>query len=47
MAHIGNRDILLMSVVSVLVGSITLIADFFTRGRFYKVRGRKSSSIHP
>ena len=46
MSHIGNRDILLMSIVSVLVGSITLIADWFTRGRFYKSRGRRSSG-HP
>jgi heat shock protein HtpX len=43
MSHIGNYDIRLMSIVSVLVGSIQLIADFFTRGRFYKMGGRKKS----
>lgn len=31
MSHIGNRDILVMSVVVVLVGIITLLADFFLR----------------
>jgi heat shock protein HtpX len=31
LAHIGNRDILLMSVVVVLVGLITLASDFFLR----------------
>jgi heat shock protein HtpX len=31
LAHIGNRDILLQTVVVVLVGIITLIADFFLR----------------
>jgi heat shock protein HtpX len=35
MSHIGNYDIRLMSIVSVLVGSIALIADWFTRGVFY------------
>ncbi len=48
MAHIGNRDILFMSIVSVLVGSITLISDFFTRGRLYgSRRSSKSSSMPP
>jgi len=48
MSHIGNYDIRLMSIVSILVGSVTLIADFFTRGMFYG-RGRKkeSSDVHP
>ncbi len=30
-SHIGNRDILLMSIVVVLVGLISIIADFFLR----------------
>ncbi|MBD3366241.1 M48 family metalloprotease [candidate division WWE3 bacterium] len=47
MSHIGNRDILLMSVVSVLVGSITLLADWFTRGRSYRSRRRSKSSSMP
>lgn len=35
LSHIGNYDIRLMSIVSVLVGSIALLADWFTRGVFY------------
>lgn len=31
LAHIGNRDILLMSAVVVLVGLISIMADFFLR----------------
>ncbi len=31
LAHIGNRDILLMSVVVVLVGLVAIMADFFLR----------------
>ncbi len=31
LAHVGNRDILLQSVVAVLVGFIAIIADMFTR----------------
>lgn len=42
MSHIGNYDIRLMSIVSILVGSVTLLADWFTRGMFYG--GRKSRS---
>ena len=35
LSHVGNYDIRLMSIVSVLVGSITLLSDWFTRGFFY------------
>lgn len=31
LSHIGNRDTLLMTVVSVLVGTIALLSDFFLR----------------
>lgn len=31
LSHIGNRDTLMMSVVSVLVGTIALLADWFMR----------------
>ncbi len=41
LSHIGNYDIRLMSIVSVLVGSIVLLSDWFTRGMFYG-RSRKS-----
>jgi heat shock protein HtpX len=42
MAHIGNYDTRLMSIVAILVGTIVLISDVFTRGRLYKLGGRKS-----
>lgn len=35
LSHIGNFDIRLQSIVSILVGTITLLADWFTRGRLY------------
>ncbi len=46
MSHIGNQDILVMSIVSVLVGTLTLISDWFTRGMLYgsgRRRGGRSS----
>ncbi len=42
MSHIGNYDTRLMSIVSILVGGVTLLSDWFTRGVFF--RGRRSSS---
>ncbi len=44
LSHIGNYDIRLLSLVSVLVGSITLVSDFFLRGYFRGRRRRDSSS---
>ena len=44
MSHIGNYDTRLMSIVCILVGSITLLSDWFTRGIFYRGRSRKSST---
>ncbi len=35
LSHVGNRDTLLMSVVSVLVGTIALLADFFLRSMWF------------
>ena len=35
MAHIGNRDVLVMTVVVVLVGILALISDIFIRSMFY------------
>ena len=35
MSHVGNRDILLMSVVAVLVGTIAAIMDMLIRFRIY------------
>ena len=39
MAHIGNRDIFLMTVVVVLVGIVALLADWFIRINFWRGRG--------
>ncbi len=36
LAHIGNRDILLSTVVVVLVGFIALLADFFMRSLWFR-----------
>jgi heat shock protein HtpX len=35
LSHVGNRDTLLMAVVSVLVGTIALLADFFLRSMWF------------
>lgn len=35
LAHIGNRDILLQSVVAILVGFIAILADMFTRSLIF------------
>jgi len=35
LSHIGNRDILLSTVVVVLVGLVTLLSDFFIRISFF------------
>ena len=44
LSHIGNYDIRLMSIVSVLVGSVILLSDFFLRGRLYGSRRRSNNS---
>lgn len=35
LSHIGNRDILLMSVVVVLVGFVAILSDIFLRGMIF------------
>src|SRR3989338_8620034 len=35
LSHVGNRDTLLMAVVSVLVGTIATLADFFMRSLWF------------
>lgn len=35
MAHIGNRDVLVMTVVVVLVGALSLVSDIFVRSMFW------------
>lgn len=39
LSHIGNRDILLSTVIVVLVGFVTLLADWFMRWSFFGRRG--------
>lgn len=36
LSHIGNRDILLMSAVVVLVGFVSIISDMFLRGMWFR-----------
>ncbi len=44
LSHIGNYDIRLMTLVVVLVGVLTLLADFFLRFAFFSGRGRDKNS---
>lgn len=43
LSHIGNRDILLATVVTVLVGMVVLLADWFRRWTFWG-GGRRSDN---
>src|SRR3989344_5294294 len=43
LSHVGNRDTLVMAVVSVLVGTIALLADFFLRSMWYGGRDDRDS----
>ncbi|OGD88036.1 zinc metalloprotease HtpX [Candidatus Curtissbacteria bacterium RIFCSPLOWO2_01_FULL_39_62] len=40
LSHVGNFDTRLMAVVSILVGTVALAADFFLRMAFYSRRDR-------
>ena len=42
LSHIGNRDILLATLVTVMVGMIVLLADWFRRWSFFGGRKRNS-----
>lgn len=42
LSHIGNRDILLMSAVVVLVGFVSILSDMFLRGSMF--RGRNDNN---
>lgn len=42
LSHVGNRDTLVMAVVSILVGTIALLSDFFMRSMWYGGRDRDS-----
>lgn len=45
LSHIGNRDILLSTVVVVLVGFVTLLADWFRHWAFWGGKSRDSEGI--
>jgi heat shock protein HtpX len=42
LSHIGNRDILLSTVIVVMVGFVTLLADWFRHWAFFGRRGSDS-----
>mgnify|MGYP001595935364 CR=1 FL=1 len=44
LSHIGNRDILLATIVTVLVGVVVLLADWFRRWSFFGHRKNASRS---
>lgn len=44
LSHVGNRDMLLSTVVVVLVGFISIIADVFTRNLFFGNLGKSRDS---
>ena len=44
LSHIGNRDILLSTVVVVLVGFISLLANFFMRSLWFRSDDRENNS---
>lgn len=41
LAHVGNRDTLIQTVAVVLVGSLSLLADFFIRGSMFGGRNNR------
>lgn len=47
MSHIGNRDMLVSTVVVVLVGVIQLLADFFLRSLRWRGSDNDRNGVHP
>lgn len=43
LSHVGNRDTLVMSIVSVLVGTVALLADFFMRSLWFGGHSNRDS----
>lgn len=41
LSHIGNRDILLQTVIVVLVGLVSIVSDMFLRARFLGMAGSR------
>jgi len=46
LSHIGNRDILIQSMIVVLVGVVVIITDLFFRIAFWGGRGRDRNQSH-
>jgi heat shock protein HtpX len=44
LAHIGNKDILLQSMVAILVGFVSILADMFMRSMWFGGGGRDSDN---
>lgn len=42
MSHVVNRDVLFMTIVGVMIGSIIMISDIFMRGMWFSGRGSHS-----
>ncbi|KKW24133.1 MAG: Protease HtpX-like protein [Candidatus Kaiserbacteria bacterium GW2011_GWB1_52_6] len=47
LSHVGNRDILVMTVAVVLVGILSVLADIFLRMSFYGGRDRDNDNRNP
>ena len=43
LSHIGNRDILLSTIVSILAGLIVIASDFFLRSRLWGFGGQRNN----
>ncbi|MEK9154943.1 MAG: M48 family metallopeptidase [Patescibacteria group bacterium] len=41
LSHVGNRDILISTVIVVLVGFISILSDMFLRSRYFGFSGRR------
>ena len=44
LSHVGNYDTRLMSVVSILVGTVALLADWFFRAQWFGMRDRDDNN---
>lgn len=44
LSHIGNRDILVMTVVMILAGAIAMLSDFFLRSLWFRGRDDRNNS---
>ena len=44
LSHIGNRDILVMTITMILAGAIALLSDFFMRSLWFRNRDDRNNS---